>query len=120
MGKLTLKEQVLLAYYIYNFLEETVASMQELEGVIKSGLKDDYTKIVEELEKEELVNNSQEDGKERITNKGIMYMDNILHIQSEATERNKLSYVKDSLLINEMVFSIELLKEYIHKHVGID
>jgi hypothetical protein len=120
MEKLTLKEQVLLAYYIYNFLEETASSLQELEEVLKNSLKDDYSKNVEELEKEGLVNNSKEDGKERITNEGIIYMDNTLHIQSEATERNKLSYVKDSLLINEMLFSNESLKKYIHEHLGID
>ncbi|WP_391118167.1 hypothetical protein [Psychrobacillus sp. L3] len=119
MGTLTLKEQALLAYYTYNFLEETAASMQELEDALKNGLQDNYTKIVEELKKEGLVN-SQEDGKEKTTNEAILYIDNTLLINSDATERNKLAYVKDSLQINEMVFSNDSLKEYIHKHVGID
>ncbi|QFG00668.1 hypothetical protein PB01_18750 [Psychrobacillus glaciei] len=120
MGTLTLKEQVLLAYYTYNFLEEKAASMQELENTLKNALQNEYTKTLEDLKREGLVNNSQDDGKERTTNEGILYMDNTLHINSDATERNKLAYVKDSLLINEMVFSNGTLKEYIHKHVGID
>ncbi|TQR16319.1 hypothetical protein [Psychrobacillus soli] len=120
MGKLTLKEQVLLAYYVYNFLEENEQTMLELENVLQDSLQENYAKAVKELKQEGLVDNAKEDDKERITNEGVLYIDNILHIQSESTDGNKLAYVKDNLLIYEIAFSEEKLKEFIYKHVAID
>ncbi|MFJ8063575.1 hypothetical protein ACIQYS_02960 [Psychrobacillus sp. NPDC096426] len=119
MEKLTLKEQVLLAYYIYNFLEDNEQAIMELEHVLQDSLQENYAKAVEELEHEGLVNSEKEDDKERITNEGVLYIDNILHIQSESTDGNKLAHVKDSLLIYEISFTVEKLKEYIYKHLGI-
>ena len=119
MGKLTLKEQVLLAYYIHNFLEDTEQTMIELEHVLQDSLQEKYAKTVEELKGEGLVDNAKEDQKERITNEGVLYIDNILHIQSESTDGNKLAHVKDNLLTYEIAFTVEKLKEYIYKNVGI-
>ncbi|MFJ5770529.1 hypothetical protein [Psychrobacillus sp. NPDC093180] len=119
MAKLTLKEQVLLAYYIYNFLEDTEHAMKELENVLQDSLQENYAKSVEELQREGLVDSAKEDNKERITNEGVLYIDNILHIQSESTDGNKLAHVKDNLLTYEIVFTVEKLKEYIYKNVGI-
>ncbi|WP_144510770.1 hypothetical protein [Bacillus sp. FJAT-22090] len=120
MAKLTLKEQVLLAYYVYNFIEDTEQSMKDLEHVMRASLQDNYTKAEEELKQEGLVNQKPEDDKEHITNEGVIYIDNILHIQSESTDGNKLAYVKDSLLTYEIAFTDDQLKNYIYKHVGID
>ncbi|GGA38481.1 hypothetical protein [Psychrobacillus lasiicapitis] len=119
MAKLTLKEQVLLAYYIYNFLEDTEQAMRELENILQDSLQENHVKSVEELQREGLVDSSKEDGKERITNEGVLYINNILHIQSESTDGNKLAHVKDSLLTYEIAFTEETLKEYIYKNVGI-
>lgn len=119
MGKLTLKEQVLLAYYIYNFLKDNEQAMMELEHVLQDSLQENYAKAVEELEQEGLVDRAKEDDKEHITNEGVLYIDNILHIQSESTDGNKLAHVKDNLLIYEITFTEEKLKEYVYKYVGI-
>ncbi|MDI2585735.1 hypothetical protein OR571_00950 [Psychrobacillus sp. NEAU-3TGS] len=119
MAKLALKEQVLLAYYIYNFLEDTEQAMRELENVLQDSLQENYAKSVEELQQEGLVDSAKEDNKERITNEGVLYIDNILHIQSESTDGNKLAHVKDNLLTYEIAFTEEKLKEYIYKNVGI-
>ena len=119
MAKLTLKEQVLLAYYIYNFLEDSEQAMRELENILQDSLQENHVKSVEELQREGLVDSSKEDGKERITNEGVLYINNILHIQSESTDGNKLAHVKDSLLTYEIAFTEETLKEYIYKNVGI-
>lgn len=119
MAKLTLKEQVLLAYYIYNFLEDTEQATRELENVLQDSLQENYAKSVEELQQEGLVASAKEDNKERITNEGVLYIDNILHIQSESTDGNKLAHVKDNLLTYEIAFTETKLKEYIYKNVGI-
>ncbi|TQR21660.1 hypothetical protein [Psychrobacillus vulpis] len=119
MGRLTIKEQILLAYYVYNFEEDSEESMKELEGVIDS-IQNGHKEVLYELEREGLISRAQEDNKRRITNEGILYIDNILNIQSYAIEGNKLAYVKDSLLINEIDISADPLKEYIYQHVGIE
>lgn len=119
MGKLTLKEQVLLAHYIYNFIEDKEQSRRELEQVLQDSLQENYTKALEELGQEGLVDSTTEDGKQRITNEGVLYIDNILHIQSESTDGNKLAYVKDNLLTYEITFTKDELKAFVYKHVGI-
>ena len=116
MDKLSKKEQTLLAYYICNFLKEKGETQNELGEALKKGLGEELASVQEALQKEGLLGNSNH----MITNEGILYIDNILHIQSYATEGNKLAYVKDSLLINEMEIFVDELKEYIHKHVKID
>ncbi|MCM3357450.1 MULTISPECIES: hypothetical protein [unclassified Psychrobacillus] len=114
MERLTVKEQTLLAYYVCNFLEK--GSEGSLSKALKEGLGDRLSTIQEELTKKGLL--SKED--KMITNEGILYMDNTLHIQSYATEGNKLAYVKDSLQINEIELSEPALKHYIHQNIGIE
>lgn len=116
MGNLTRTEEALLAYYICNFLDNKEESFRELGEVLKKVLGEEVNQMNEKLHNAGLVSNINY----QITNEGIMYIDNVLHIQSDATERDKLDYVKNSLLINEMHISVEELKEYIHKNVGIE
>lgn len=114
MERLTVKEQTLLAYYVCNFLEK--GSEISLAKVLKDGLGERLSAVQEELTKKGLL--SKED--KMITNEGILYIDNTLHIQSYATERNKLAYVKDSLQINEIELSEPAFKQYIHENIGIE
>lgn len=118
MGKLTSNDQILLAYYVYNFIvENKEEALKELKDTVTDSLPD-FDKIIAELLEEGWMSNENEEL--GITNEGILHIDSILHIQSYATERNKLAYVKDSLLINEIELSPPALKEYIHKHIGIE
>ena len=116
MGKLVEKEQILLAYYVCNFLEKDERNAEELGEVLTRALGDNLTSIQGTLNEKGLLS----DHDQMITNEGILYIDNILHIQSDAVERNKLAYVKDNLLTYEIEFSIPEIKEYVHKHVGIE
>ena len=116
MGKLLEKEQILLAYYVCNFLEKNEKNTDELGEVLTKALSDNLIEIQEELKDKGLLS----DHDRMITNEGILYIDNILHIQSDAVERNKLAYVKDNLLTYEIELSLPEIKEYIHKHVGIE
>ncbi|MEI4770666.1 hypothetical protein WAX74_13605 [Psychrobacillus sp. FJAT-51614] len=118
MGKLTSYDQILLAYYVYNFIvENKEEALQQLNYTAQDRLPG-FDKTIEKLLDEGWMSNNNENL--GITNEGILHIDSILHIQSYATERNKLSYVKDSLLINEIELSSPTLKEYIYKHVGIE
>ncbi len=116
MGRLVEKEQILLAYYVCNFLEKNDKNADELGEVLTKALGDNLTSIQEALNNKGLLS----DHDQMITNEGILYIDNILHIQSDAVERNKLAYVKDNLLTYEIELSVPEIKEYIHKHIGIE
>lgn len=116
MGRLVEKEQILLAYYVCNFLEKNDKNAEELGEVLTKALGDNLTSIQEALNNKGLLS----DHDQMITNEGILYIDNILHIQSDAVERNKLAYVKDNLLTYEIELSVPEIKEYIHKHIGIE
>ncbi|SDN47250.1 hypothetical protein SAMN05518871_105221 [Psychrobacillus sp. OK028] len=115
MGKLVEKEQVLLAYYVCNFLEKNEKNEGELREALNN-VGENLTSIQTELSEKGLLS----DHDRMITNEGILYLDNILHIQSDAVERNKLAYVKDNLLTYDIELSVPGIKEYIHKHVGIE
>ncbi|MFJ7827378.1 hypothetical protein [Psychrobacillus sp. NPDC096623] len=115
MGKLVEKEQVLLAYYVCNFLEKNEKNEGELREALNN-VGENLTSIQTELNDKGLLS----DHDRMITNEGILYLDNILHIQSDAVERNKLAYLKDNLLTYDIELSIPQIKEYIHKHVGIE
>lgn len=116
MGRLVEKEQILLAYYVCNFLEKNDKNADGLGEVLTKALGDNLTSIQEALNNKGLLS----DHDQMITNEGILYIDNILHIQSDAVERNKLAYVKDNLLTYEIELSVPEIKEYIHKHIGIE
>lgn len=116
MGKLVEKEQILLAYYVCNFLEKNDKNTDELGEVLKKALGNTLESIQGELNDKGLLS----DHDRMITNEGILYLDNILHIPSDAVERNKLAYVKDNLLTYELELSVPEIREYIHKHVGIE
>ncbi len=115
MEKLTEKEQVLLTYYVCNFLGNKKDD-RELAIVLKNGLTSNLPPIQQELKEEGFLGEHDQ----MITNEGILHIDSILHIQSYATEGNKLAYIKDSLQINEIELSVEELKNYIYKHIGMD
>jgi len=116
MDKLTEKEQVLLAYYVYNFLEKKDKNEEELTTVLQQGLETKLGEVHKGLKREALLG----DQNNLITNEGILHIDSILHIQSYATERNKLAYIKDSLQINEMEFTVEPIKDYVYKYIEMD
>ncbi len=116
MGKLAKREQILLAYYVCNFLEKNDENANELGEVLTTALGDNLTSIQGILNEQGLLS----DHDRMITNEGILYIDNILHIQSDAVEGNKLAYVKDNLMTYEIELSVPEIKEYIHKNVEIE
>ena len=116
MEKLTEKEQVLLAYYVYNFLEKKDKNEEELKSALHQGVKDGLQGVQKELVQDGFLKEQEQE----ITNEGSLHIDSILHIQSYATERNKLAYIKDSLQINEIEFTIEPIRDYIYKNVEMD
>ena len=116
LGKLVEKEQVLLAYYVCNFIDKNAENVDELGEYLTRAFGDNLTEIQETLNEKGLLS----DHDRMITNEGILYIDNILHIQSDAVERNKLAYMKDNLLTYEIELSVPEIREYVYKHVGIE
>ncbi|KMY53349.1 hypothetical protein AC623_04565 [Bacillus sp. FJAT-27231] len=131
METLTEREQVILAYYVQYYLGNDPNHIAELHKLMMEGMPS-YPERMEQLTKEGLLNGTEvipsvpiENGGDKITqpmitNKGILYIDNILNIQSYAVEGNKLSYIKNSLLTNNLQLSVDAISAYVKTAVGIE
>ncbi|OES45199.1 hypothetical protein [Domibacillus iocasae] len=127
MGKkLPIKEQVLLAYYVQYYLENKPAVMYELHERMSENMKPAVYEIaMNDLFDQGLINGLEKirhydetDGqiiKPMITNEGILYINNILNIQSYASDGHKLEYVKNSLTTSGLELSIPIIEEYVNE-----
>ncbi|KAB7705571.1 hypothetical protein F9802_13610 [Bacillus aerolatus] len=133
MEKLTIKEQVVLAYYVQYYLGNDPNIMAELHEILTEGMDTAaYETSLARLAEEGLLNGTDaiplspiENGGDKITqpmitNKGIMHIDNILDIQSYAVEGNKLSYIKNSILTNNLDLSVDVIAAFVKKAVEIN
>ncbi|MCP3762266.1 hypothetical protein NLX67_07675 [Domibacillus sp. A3M-37] len=127
MGKkLPIKEQVLLAYYVQYYLENKPDVMYELHERMSENMEPAVYEIaMNDLFDQGLINGLEKirhydetDGqiiKPMITNEGILYINNVLNIQSYASDGNKLEYVKNSLTTSGLELSIPIIAEYINE-----
>lgn len=126
MGKLAVKEQVLLAYYVQYYLENKPDVMYELHermsenmepAVYEIAMNDLFDKgLVNGLEK--IRHYDETDGniiKPMITNEGVIYINNVLGIQPYASDGSKLKYVKNSLITSNLELTIPIIAEYIEE-----
>lgn len=130
METLTEREQIVLAYYVQYYLGNDPNDIAELHKLMTEGMPS-YPSLMEQLTEQGLLNGTKvipsapiENGgdkitKPMITNKGILYINNILNIQSYAVEGNKLSYIKNSLLTNNLQLSVVPIASYVKTAVGI-
>ncbi|GLY10785.1 hypothetical protein [Bacillus badius] len=130
METLTEREQVTLAYYVQYYLGNDPNDIAELHRMMTEGMPS-YPSIMEQLTREGMLNGMDaipsapvENGGDKITipmitHKGILYIDSILNIQSYAVEGNKLSYIKNSLLTNNLQLSVDVIAAYVKEETGI-
>ncbi|MFK2826416.1 hypothetical protein QYG89_12200 [Bacillus sp. B190/17] len=130
MEKLTEEEQIVLAYYIQYYQGNDPNDIAEMHEILTKGMPS-YPSLMNELAEEKLLNGSEaipsspvENGREKmtkpmITNKGVMHIDNILDIQSYAVEKDKLSYIKSSILTNDLELSSDVIEAYVKTSLQI-
>lgn len=126
MGELAVKEQVLLAYYVQYYLENKPDVMYELHERMSENMEPAVYEIaMNNLFDKGLVNGlekirqyDENDGyiiRPMITNEGILYINNVLGIQSYVSNSSKLKYVKNSLITSNLELTIPIIAEYIEE-----
>jgi len=127
--KLPVAEQVLLAYYVQYYLHNKPNVMYELHERMSENMKPAVYEIaMNELFDQGLINGLEKirhydetDGhviKPMITNEGILYINNILNIQSYASDDNKLQYVQNSLSTSGLELSVPVIADYIQEEAA--
>lgn len=122
MRELQDKEQLLIAYYAQYFKGATLEDIKGLEQRLSKSIGDErYRDAMEELEKEGLIVGIAEveaRKKEGVdaplaTNKGMLYVNSALNLQSEAVENHQLDYLENNLKTSGLEFTLEPVEEYI-------
>ncbi|MFD1032249.1 hypothetical protein [Metaplanococcus flavidus] len=125
MKELQDKEQILIAYYAQYFKGATLEDIKGLEQRLSDGIGEErYRKAVKELEEEGLVFGVEkaearlkEDGIDSpmATNKGMLYVNSALNLQSEAVEDHQLDYLENNLESSGLEFTLEPVEKYIRE-----
>lgn len=123
MKELQDKEQILIAYYAQYFKGATLEDIKQLEQRLSKGIGEErYQAAVKELEEEGLVFGVEkaearlkEDGVDSpmATNKGMLYVNSALNLQSESVENHQLDYLENNLKTSGLEFTLEPVEQYI-------
>lgn len=122
MRELQDKEQLLIAYYAQYFKGATLEDIKQLEQRLSESIGEErYRDAMEQLEKEGLivgiaeVEARKEEGVDAplATNKGMLYVNSALNLQSESVENHQLDYLENNLKTSGLEFTLEPVEEYI-------
>ncbi|WP_422122122.1 hypothetical protein DHX103_09835 [Planococcus sp. X10-3] len=123
MRELQDKEQILIAYYAQYFKGATLEDIKGLEQRLSEGVGEErYRTAVKELEEEGLVfgvekaeTRLKEDGVDSpmATNKGMLYVNSALNLQSEAVEDHQLDYLENNLKSSGLEFTLKPVEDYV-------
>lgn len=123
MKELQDKEQILIAYYAQYFKGATLEDVKELDKRLSNAVGEErYAKAVRELEEEGLVfgvekaeARKKEDGADSpmATNKGMLYVNSALNLQSESVEDHQLDYLENNLKTSGLEFTLKPVEEYV-------
>lgn len=126
MKKLQEKEQVLMAYYAQYYKGATFQEVQQLNSTLSEGIgEEQYAKLMEELKAEGLVRGvkaveqQEQEGVDTpmATNEGMLYINNVLNLQSDAVEDHQLDYLQKHLETSHLELTLSPVKTYIESVV---
>lgn len=123
MKELQVKEQIMLAYYAQYFQGASAEEIKKLDERLSEGIGGEYADALKELQEEGLVNglekvmNDEEEGLDTpmATNEGMLYVNNVLNLQSYAVEEHQLDYLKRNLETSHLNFTLGTVEEYIRE-----
>ncbi|WP_416143951.1 hypothetical protein [Planococcus koreensis] len=124
MAELMDKEQVLMAYYAQYYREASTDEVRKLDARLSEGLGEArYAELMEELIDEGLAIGMEEVEKREqqgspapmATNEGMLYINNVLNLQSYAVEEHQLDYLKNHLETSGLELTLEPVKSYIQE-----
>lgn len=124
MAELMDKEQVLMAYYAQYYREASTDEVRKLDARLFEGLGEArYAELMEELIDEGLAIGMEEVEKREqqgspapmATNEGMLYINNVLNLQSYAVEEHQLDYLQNHLETSGLELTLEPVKSYIQE-----
>ena len=126
MKELEDKEQVLMAYYAQYYRQSTTDDVKALDERLSQEIgKDRYDKVMAELKEEGLVIGIEE-VEERseggvstpmATNEGMLFINSVLNLQSDAVEDHQLDYLANHLETSGLELTLEPVKTYIQEAI---
>ncbi|MEZ0480075.1 hypothetical protein [Planococcus sp. SSTMD024] len=126
MNELQEKEQVLMAYYAQYYKGASLEEIQELDRRLSEGIGEGrYKEVMGELKEQGLVHGLEtvkernQDGVDSpmATNEGMLYINDVLNLQSDAVEDHQLDYLAKHLETSHLELTLEPVKAYIESVV---
>ncbi|ANU21219.1 hypothetical protein BBI15_14005 [Planococcus plakortidis] len=126
MNELQDKEQVLMAYYVQYYKGASLDDIQELNRRLSEGIGEEkYKEAMDELKEQglihglETVEERNQDGVDSpmATNEGMLYINDVLNLQSDAVEDHQLDYLAKHLETSHLELTLEPVKSYIESVV---
>ncbi|HSP23322.1 MAG TPA: hypothetical protein VLQ20_13455 [Planococcus sp. (in: firmicutes)] len=126
MTELLDKEQVLMAYYAQYYRGASTDEVKALDARLSEGLgQERYTELMKELIDEGLAIGIEEVEKREqqgvpapmATNEGMLYINNVLNLQSDAVEEHQLDYLQNHLETSGLELTLEPVKSFIREAV---
>lgn len=126
MKELEDKEQVLMAYYTQYYKGATLEDIKQLDRRLSQEIGEErYAEAMKALEEEGLIyglEKVEEREKEGVdspmaTNEGMLYINDVLNLQSYAVEDHQLDYLENNLKTSNLEFTLEPVKNYIYETI---
>ena len=126
MKELEDKEQVLMAFYTQYYKGAGYDDLKQLDQHLTQEIGEErYSAAIKELESEGLIfGMEQVEAREKAgedspmaTNEGMLYVNDILNLQSYAVEDHQLDYLENNLKTSNLKFTLEPVETYIYKSI---
>lgn len=126
MEELQNKEQILIAYYTQYYKGASFEDIVQLDQHLLQEVGEErYSAAMQELADEKLifgieqVKDRQKKGQDSpmATNEGMLYVNDILNLQSDAVEDHQLDYLENNLKTSNLKFTLEPVEAYIYKTI---
>lgn len=126
MEELKDKEQVLIAYYTQYYKGASFEDIKQLDQYLSQEVGEErYAAAMQELTDEGLIFGIEhvKDGKKEgqispmATNEGMLYVNSILNLQSDAVEEHQLDYLENYLKTSNLKFTLKPVESYVYKTI---
>lgn len=126
MEELMEKEQILMAYYVQYYRGATTEEVKKLDARLAEGVgQQHYAELMKELKDEGLVVGidvvlekvGQGNSVPMATHEGMLYVNDVLNLQSDAAEEFQLDYFRNYLEASGWELTLDPVKSFIHEAI---
>lgn len=127
MKELQDKEQILMAYYAQYYKGASAEEVLQLDKRLSEEIGEErYQAAMKELKEEGLIfgieeveKRQKEEGTDSpmATNEGMLYVNDVLNLQSYAVEEHQLDYLENNLKTSNLEFTLGPVENYIKETI---